>query len=78
MGIDCIGKCFSLLYYSRLKNEKPILYFNLQTINNYPNLSFDFFNYEIMKIFISTKENQKEVSFTKYIKNFEKLNFWES
>jgi hypothetical protein len=80
MGIDGIGKSFSLLYYSRLKNEKPILYFNLQTINNNPQLSFDLFKYEMMKIFITTKKNQKKdfISFTKFIKTYENLDFWNS
>ena len=78
--IDGIGKSFSLLYYSRLKNEKPILYFNLQTINNYSESFFKIFGYEIMKIFITNKKNQINdfISFTKYIKNFENLTFWDS
>ena len=80
MGIDGIGKSFSLLYYSRLKNEKPILYFNLQTINNYPKLSFDLFKYEMMKSFITTKKYQKNnfISFTKFLQKFEYFNFWDS
>ena len=80
MGIDGIGKSFSLLFYSCLKNTKPILYFNLQTMKNYPLLSFQLFKYEIMKIFVVRKKKQKDdfISFTHYIENYKNLNFWDS
>ena len=49
-------------------------------MKNYPQLSFQLFKYEIMKIFIVRNEKQKDdfISFTKYIEKYKNFNFWDS